>query len=138
MRQVLKFINDKYMNAEENLNMLCKDKDMTIISIQVISQNLIYAIVDNGNEIKLSEENKKLIEKIEDLKKNCLEWHYMEKDPTYFPTPQVPVLVVYKNKCDGYIWEPTIGMIGKDKKWYGMSSFDNNYNFVIKWAYIPK
>ena len=137
MREVLKFTSNQYLKAEELLNAHCKGEGKNIIYIQVLSADVIYAIVEDSKETELLEENKKLTEQVEDLKKSGIEWHYMVKDPTDFPKPQTSVIVVYRNKCDGYLWEPTFGMVDTNNKWCGMSSFDNNYHFVVKWAYIP-
>ena len=89
-----------------------------------------------NNEIKLKEENELLIKEIKELKKNSLDWHYMEKDPMDFPSPGVKVLVVYKTKCENYVWEPTLGIFTEKGEWK-IQNFDSNYHFVVKWSYIP-
>ena len=96
----------------------------------------LVSFIDDNNEIKLKEENELLIKEIKELKKNSLDWHYMEKDPMDFPSPGVKVLVVYKTKCENYVWEPTLGIFTEKGEWK-IQNFDSNYHFVVKWSYIP-
>lgn len=137
MKELIHFSGNQYLTASEQLTMHCKDKAKEIVSFQVSpTSTSIYAIVDDNNEIKLKEENESLLKKIEELKKSSVEWHFMEKDPMDLPTAGIKVIVVYKTKCDNYLWEPTVGIFTKKNEW-NIPSFDNNYHFVVKWAYIP-
>lgn len=136
MKELVSFIGNQYLTASEQLIMHCKDKAKEIVSFQVLPPDTIYAVIDDNNEIKLKEENEPLIKEIKELKKNSLDWHYMEKDPMDFPFPGVKVLVVYKTKCENYVWEPTFGIFTEKGEWK-IQGFDNNYHFVVKWAYIP-
>ena len=136
MKELVSFIGNQYLTASEQLTMHCKDKAKEIVSFQALQPDTIYAVIDDNNEIKLKEENELLIKEVEELKKSSVEWHYMEKDPMDLPTSGVKVLVVYKTKCENYFWEPTVGILTEKKEW-NISGFDNNYHFVVKWAYIP-
>lgn len=136
MKELVSFIGNQYLTASEQLTMHCKDKAKEILSFQALQPDTIYAVIDDNNEIKLKEENELLIKEIKELKKNSLDWHYMEKDPMDFPFTGVKVLVVYKTKCENYVWEPTFGIFTEKGEWK-IQGFDNNYHFVVKWAYIP-
>lgn len=136
MKELVSFIGNQYLTASEQLTMHCKDKAKEIVSFQALQPDTIYAVIDDNNEIKFKEENESLLKEIEELKKNSLDWHYMEKDPMDFPFPGVKVLVVYKTKCENYVWEPTFGIFTEKGEWK-IQGFDNNYHFVIKWSYIP-
>lgn len=136
MKELVSFIGNQYLTASEQLTMHCKDKEKEIVSFQVLPPDTIYAVIDDNNEIKLKEENESLLKKIEELKKSSVEWHYMEKDPMDLPKAGVKVLVVYKTKCENYVWEPTFGVFSEKGEWK-IQNFDSNYHFVVKWAYIP-
>lgn len=136
MKELVSFIGNQYLTASEQLTMHCKDKAKEIVSFQVLPPDTIYAVVDDNNEIKLKEENEILMQTIGELKKNSLDWHYMEKNSLDLPTPGVKVLVVYKTKCDNYVWEPTFGVFTEKGEWR-IQNFDSNYHFVVKWSYIP-
>lgn len=136
MKELVSFIGNQYLTASEQLTMHCKDKAKEIVSFQVLPPDTIYAVIDDNNDIELKKVNEILIQTIGELKKNSLDWHYIEKNPVDFPIPGVKVLVVYKTKCDNYVWEPTVGILTEKNEW-NIPSFDNNYHFVVKWAYIP-
>ena len=136
MKELVSFNGNQYLTASEQLTMHCKDKAKEILSFQALQPDTIYAVIDDNNEIKLKEENELLIKEIKELKKNSLDWHYMEKDPMDFPFPGVKVLVVYKTKCENYVWEPTFGIFTEKGEWK-IQGFDNNYHFVVKCSYIP-
>ena len=136
MKELVSFIGNQYLTASEQLTMHCKDKAKEIVSFQALQPDTIYAVIEDNNEIKFKEENESLLKEIEELKKNSLDWHYMEKDPMDFPFPGVKVLVVYKTKCENYVWEPTFGIFTEKGEWK-IQGFDNNYHFVVKWSYIP-
>ena len=136
MKELVSFIGNQYLTASEQLTMHCKDKEKEIISFQALPPDTIYAVVDDNKDIKLEKVNEILMQTIEELKKNSLDWHYMEKNPVDFPTPGTKVLVVYKTKCDNYVWEPTFGVFTEKGEWR-IQNFDSNYHFVVKWSYIP-
>ncbi len=136
MKELVSFIGNQYLTASEQLTMHCKDKEKEIISFQALPPDTIYAVVDDNRDIKLEKVNEILMQTIGELKKNSLDWHYMEKNPVDFPSPGVKVLVVYKTKCDSYVWEPTFGIFTKNGEWK-IPNFDSNYHFVVKWSYIP-
>ena len=136
MKELVSFIGNQYLTASEQLTMHCKDKAKEIVSFQVLPPDTIYAVIDDNNEIKLKEENEILMQTIGELKKNSLDWHYMEKNSLDLPTTGVKVLVVYKTKCDNYVWEPTFGVFTEKGEWR-IQNFDSNYHFVVKWSYIP-
>lgn len=136
MKELVSFIGNQYLTASEQLTMHCKDKEKEIISFQVLPPDTIYAVVDDNKDIKLEKVNEILMKTIGELKKNSLDWHYMEQNPVDFPTPGVKVLVVYKTKCDNYVWEPTFGVFTEKGEWR-IQNFDSNYHFVVKWSFIP-
>lgn len=136
MKELVSFIGNQYLTASEQLTMHCKDKEKEIISFQVLPPDTVYAVVDDNKDIKLEKVNEILVKTIGELKKNSLDWHYMEKNPVDFPTPGVKVLVVYKTKCDNYVWEPTFGVFTEKGEWR-IQNFDSNYHFVVKWSFIP-
>lgn len=136
MKELVSFIGNQYLTASEQLTMHCKDKEKDIISFQALPPDTIYAVVDDNRDIKLEKVNEILMQTIGELKKNSLDWHYMEKNPVDFPSPGVKVLVVYKTKCDNYVWEPTFGVFTEKGEWR-IQNFDSNYHFVVKWSYIP-
>lgn len=136
MKELVSFIGNQYLTASEQLTMHCKDKAKEIVSFQVLPPDTIYAVIDDNNDIELKKVNEILIRTIGELKKNSLDWHYMEKNPVDFPIPGAKVLVVYKTKCDNYVWEPTFGVFSEKGEWK-IQNFDSNYHFVVKWTYIP-
>lgn len=136
MKEFVSYTGNQYLTATVQLDTYCKENEKEVVSFQVLPPDTIYAMVDDNRDIELTKVNEILVQTIGELKKNSLDWHYMEKNPTDFPTPGVKVLVVYKTKCNNYVWEPTFGVFTEKGEWK-IQNFDNNYHFVVKWSYIP-